>query len=45
MRITSNKWCSSLIQVVVEERLGTAQFSVVLLNKPSNGHLSLGGVQ
>jgi len=35
---TSHKGISSFISVVVEERQGTAQFSVVLLNKPSSRH-------
>jgi len=37
----SHKW--SLILVVVEERPGSAQFSVVLVNKISSRYLSLGG--
>jgi len=45
VRKTFHKLFSSLILVVVEERLGTAQFSVVLLNKPRNRHWSLGGAQ
>jgi len=44
MRKTSHKWFSSLIPVKVEERLGNAQFCVMLLSKESNRHQSLGGV-
>jgi len=42
VRKTSHKWFTSRIPVVVE--LGNAQFCVVLLNKRSNRHLSLGSV-
>jgi len=43
VRKTSQEWFSYLILLVVEERLIMLSFSVVLLSKPSNKLLSLGG--